>query len=154
MLPRLIAIVAMASNRVIGRAGTLPWHYPEDLQFFKRTTLGHTILMGRKTFDSIGKPLPKRRNVVLSHNMEPREGVEVIRHLDELVTAPDETVFLIGGAQLFGALMPQCQGLYLTFIQEPHEGDTLLPPFEHLFGAPAIVGVSEGMEFRYYERAS
>ena len=78
-LPRLIAIVGMASNRVIGKDGTLPWRLPEDLKFFKKTTLGHPILMGRKTFDSIGKPLPGRRNIVLSRTMESREGVEVIQ---------------------------------------------------------------------------
>ncbi len=149
-LPRLIAIVGMASNRVIGKDGTLPWRLPEDLRFFKKTTLGHPILMGRKTFDSIGKPLPGRRNIVLSSTMEAREGVEVIRSLDELVA--DEEVFLIGGAQLFETLLPVCAGMYLTWIEHPYEGDTLFPPFEHLFEAPEVVGSSEGMEFRYYKR--
>ena len=149
-LPRLIAIVGMASNRVIGKDGTLPWRLPEDLKFFKKTTLGHPILMGRKTFDSIGKPLPGRRNIVLSSTMEPREGVEVIRNLDELVA--DEEVFLIGGAQLFETLLPECAGMYLTWIEHPYEGDTFFPPFEHLFEAPEVVGSSEGMEFRYYKR--
>ncbi|MDB6138088.1 MAG: dihydrofolate reductase [Verrucomicrobiaceae bacterium] len=155
-LPRLIAIVGMASNRVIGKDGTLPWRLPEDLKFFKKTTLGHPILMGRKTFDSIGKPLPGRRNMVLSHAMEPREGVEVIHEpgeLDNLCQA-DEEVFLIGGAQLFETLLPNCAGLYLTWIEHPYEGDTFFPAFEHLFEEPEIVGSSEGMEFRYYKRKS
>jgi dihydrofolate reductase len=72
ILPRLIGIVAMDRKRAIGKGGTLPWHFPEDLKFFKETTSGGTVLMGRKTFDSIGKPLPKRRNLVLSRSMEPR----------------------------------------------------------------------------------
>ena len=150
-LPRLIAIVGMASNRVIGKDGTLPWRLPEDLKFFKKTTLGHPILMGRKTFDSIGKPLPGRRNIVLSRTMEPREGVEVVRDVKEL-RASDEEVFLIGGAQLFDEMLPQCAGLYLTWIEHPYEGDTFFPPFEHLFEAPEVVGSSEGLEFRYYKR--
>jgi dihydrofolate reductase len=153
-MPRLIAIVAMSSNRVIGREGKLPWHFSEDLKFFKRTTLGHPILMGRATFDSIGKPLPGRRNIVLSRTMAPREGVEVIREIAELqalVTA-EETVFVIGGAQVFQDLLPQCQGMYLTWIDQPFEGDTFLPPFEHLFRLKEVVGQAEGLEFRYYER--
>ncbi|MDB6004557.1 MAG: folA [Prosthecobacter sp.] len=152
---RLIAIVAMSSNRVIGREGKLPWHFPEDLKFFKRTTLGHPILMGRATFDSIGRPLPGRQNIVLSHTMAPREGVTVIRNAAELsqVSGSAETVFVIGGARVFEELLPRCDGLYLTWIAEPYEGDVLLPPFEHLFELKEIVGQSEGLEFRYYERS-
>jgi dihydrofolate reductase len=153
-MPRLVAIVAMSSNRVIGREGKLPWHFPEDLKFFKRTTLGHPILMGRATFDSIGRPLPGRQNIVLSHTMAPREGVTVIRSAAELpqVYGEAETVFVIGGARVFEEFLPQCDGLYLTFITEEYEGDVLLPPFEHLFQLKEIVGQSEGLEFRYYER--
>lgn len=151
---RLIAIVAMSSNRVIGREGKLPWHFPEDLKFFKSTTLGHPILMGRATFDSIGRPLPGRQNIVLSHTMLPREGVTVIRSAAELPQAcgSSETVFIIGGARVFEELLPQCDGLYLTWITAPYEGDVLLPPFEHLFKLKEIVGRSEDLEFRYYER--
>ncbi|MCX6848908.1 MAG: dihydrofolate reductase [Verrucomicrobia bacterium] len=153
-MPRLIAIVAMSSNRVIGREGKLPWHFPEDLKFFKRTTLGHPILMGRATFDSIGRPLPGRQNIVLSNTMAPREGLTVIRSAAELpqVCGEAETVFVIGGARVFEELLPKCDGLYLTWITAPYEGDVLLPPFEHLFQLKEIVGQSEGLEFRYYER--
>ena len=153
-MPRLIAIVAMSSNRVIGREGKLPWHFPEDLKFFKRTTLGHPILMGRATFDSIGRPLPGRQNIVLSHTMAAREGVTVIRSAAALpqVCGAAETVFVIGGARVFEELLPQCAGLYLTYITAPYEGDVLLPPFEHLFQLKEVVGQSEGLEFRYYER--
>lgn len=150
--PRLIAIVGMASNRVIGKDGTLPWHLPEDLKFFKKTTMGHPILMGRRTFDSIGRPLPGRRNIVLSRTMALREGVEVIGSLDELRCTEGEVVFLIGGAQLFETLLPQCDEMYLTWIEHPYEGDALFPPFEHLFGGPEVVGAGEGMEFRHYCR--
>ncbi len=153
-LPPLIAIVAMASNRVIGKDGTLPWRLPEDLKFFKKTTLGHPILMGRRTFESLGKPLPGRRNIVLSRTMPEREGVDVIRSLDELagLAIEAEKVFVIGGAQLFEALLPHCEGMYLTWVEHPYEGDTWLPPFESLFAESQVIGRSEGMEFRYYER--
>jgi len=154
MPARLIAIVAMSSNRVIGKDGTLPWHLPEDLKFFKKTTLGHPILMGRKTFDSIGRPLPGRRNIVLSRTMQPREGVEVIRDLSELRCENDEQVFLIGGAQLFESFLPQCAGMYLTYIEKAYEGDVHFPPFEHLFEVPEVVGQGEGIEFRYYRRSA
>ena len=153
-MPRLIAIVAMSANRVIGREGKLPWHYPEDLKFFKRTTLGHPILMGRATFDSIGRPLPGRQNIVLSRTMAPREGVTVIREVSELpqVCGEAETVFVIGGARVFEELLPQCDGLYLTYITKDYEGDVLLPPFEHLFTLKEIREKTEDMEFRYYSK--
>jgi len=153
-MPRLIAIVAMSANRVIGREGKLPWHYPEDLKFFKRTTLGHPILMGRATFDSIGRPLPGRQNIVLSRTMAPREGVTVIREISELtqVCGEAETVFVIGGARVFEELLPQCDGLYLTYITKDYEGDVLLPPFEHLFTLKEIREKTEDMEFRYYSK--
>lgn len=150
---RLIAIVAMSANRVIGREGKLPWHYPEDLKFFKRTTLGHPILMGRATFDSIGRPLPGRQNIVLSRTMPPREGVTVIRDASELpnVCGDAETVFVIGGARVFEELLPQCDGLYLTFICREYEGNVFLPPFEHLFQLTEVLDQTDDLEFRYYE---
>lgn len=153
-MPRLTAIVAMSANRVIGREGKLPWHYPEDLKFFKRTTLGHPILMGRATFDSIGRPLPGRQNIVLSSTMAPCEGVTVIRSVSELpqVCGDEETVFVIGGARLFEELLPQCDGLYLTYIDKDYEGDVLLPPFEHHFHLAEILESSGDLEFRRYER--
>ena len=148
----------MASNRVIGREGNLPWHAPEDLKFFKRTTLGHPVLMGRRTFESIltqlGKPLPGRENIVLSTTMPPREGVHVIRSMDDLATVPGlaSPVFLIGGAQLYETLLPQCDELLLTFIEQSHEGDAFFPAFEHLFELKELLGKSAGLEFRRYKR--
>ena len=105
--PRLSAIVAMAANRVIGRDGSLPWHYPEDLKFFKRTTLGHPIIMGRATYESIGRALPGRLNIVLSSTLPPTDGITLIRSLDELsaVCPPDQKAFVIGGARLFEDLL-------------------------------------------------
>ncbi len=155
---QLIAIAAMASNRVIGREGKLPWHLPEDLKFFKKTTLGHPVLMGRKTFDSIvaqlGKPLPGRRNIVLSRTMAPQDGVTVIRDVSELASLPELTspVFLIGGAQLYETLLPHCNELLLTYVEAPHEGDAFFPPFEDLFEFKEVLGSGDGFEFRSYRR--
>ena len=157
---KLIAIVAMSANRVIGRDGKLPWHYPEDLKFFKKTTLGHPVLMGRATFDSIlsaiGKPLPGRQNIVLSRTLEPREGVTILRELSELreTCESNATVFVIGGAQIFAELLPRCDGFYLTHIAKEFEGDVFLPPFEHLFRLKEVINTSGDLEFRYYEALS
>lgn len=148
----------MASNRVIGQGGKLPWHLPEDLKFFKQTTLGHPVLMGRRTFDSIvaqlGKPLPGRINIVVSETMPPREGVYVIGNVEDLATVPGLTspVFLIGGAQLYGTLLPECDELILTFLEQPYEGDTLFPAFEDKFDLSEVLGRGDGFEFRRYKR--
>src|SRR6478609_6948146 len=156
--PKLIAIAAMASNRVIGRNGELPWHLPEDLKFFKQTTLGHPVLMGRRTFESIlarlGKPLPGRLNIVLSENMPEREDAHVIRGVDELAKVPGITspLFLIGGAQLYETLLPRCDELLLTFLNRPYEGDTFFPPFEADFVLSEVLGKGDGFEFRRYKR--
>ncbi|WP_009959253.1 dihydrofolate reductase [Verrucomicrobium spinosum] len=156
---QLIAIAAMASNRVIGRDGTLPWHLPEDLKFFKKTTAGHPVLMGRKTFESIvaalGKPLPNRRNIVLSSTLAPQEGVEVIPHLASLsqLSALTSPVYLIGGAQLYEALLPVCDELLLTWIDQPYEGDAFFPAFEGDFSLREVLGHGEGFEFRRYVRS-
>ena len=155
---KLIAIAAMAANRVIGREGKLPWHLPEDLKFFKRTTLGHPVLMGRRTFESIlaqlGKPLPGRLNIVLSSTLPPREGVHVIKNIEELVSVPGLTspVFLIGGAQLYATLLPDCEELLLTHIAQPHEGDAFFPAYEEQFTLSEVLGGGEGFEFRRYRR--
>lgn len=151
---RLAAIVATDARRVIGHQGALPWHHPEDLKFFKRTTLGHPVLMGRTTFESIGRPLPGRHNLVLSRTMPPREGITVLRDLAELEAACTgvERVFVIGGAQVYAELLPQCDELYLTLVAGEHEGDAFFPPYEALFELTEVLGQAEGLEFRRYER--
>lgn len=152
--PRLAAIAAMDARRVIGNAGALPWHHPEDLKFFKRTTLGHPVLMGRTTFESIGRPLPGRQNLVLSRTLPEREGVTVIRDLGGLGAhcAEGETVFVIGGAQVYAWLLPYCETLYLTLVSGEHEGDTFFPAFEADFELVEVLGRTEELEFRRYAR--
>lgn len=128
------AVVAMAANRVIGREGRLPWSLPDDLRFFKKLTLGHPVVMGRRTHESIGRPLPGRRNIVLSRSAGALPGCEVIASpgdLDSLGLEGD--VFLIGGAEVFRLLLPRCESVYLSRLHQAAEGDALMPPFEQDF---------------------
>jgi dihydrofolate reductase len=130
------AIVAMAENRVIGNAGMIPWHLPEDFKFFKATTMGHAILMGRKTYESIGKPLPGRENIVLSRTMPETPGVTVIRSPEELKEPTDgRDLFVIGGEEIYRLLLPRIQELYVTKVPRSIEGDTRFPEFEDQFDA-------------------
>jgi len=136
------AIVAMAENRVIGNAGTIPWHLPEDFKFFKATTMGHAILMGRKTYASIGRPLPGRENIVLSRFMPTESvpaGVTIIRSLDELKELENKLngrdLFVIGGEEIYRLLLPRVQELYVTKVPRSIDGDTRFPEFESQFDA-------------------
>jgi dihydrofolate reductase len=145
------AIAAMSLNRVIGSQGRIPWHLPEDLKFFKRTTLGHVILMGRKTYNSLGKPLPGRENWVVSSRFIP--GVRVIRDLREITEPGDgRELFLIGGAQLYAELLTKCSDLFLTLVKREVAGDTFFPAFESAFRLEEIILDSPEMEIRRYAR--
>ncbi len=148
------AIVAMASNRVIGRDGALPWHLPEDFKWFKKTTLGRPIVMGRKTWESIGRPLPGRRNIVVSRSWnEAPEGAEVVGSVEALAKLDLEgEVFVIGGAGLYEAMLPLCAEVLLSYVFEAHEGDTEFPPFETDFAEPEIVERFNAFEVRRYIR--
>ena len=129
-------VVAMDSRRAIGLRNSLPWRLPEDLKLFKRLTLGHPILMGRKTWESLGRPLPGRQNIVLTRDPAyVAEGALVIRHPDELkaLELTDSEVMVIGGAQVYAAMMPLMDKLYVSEVHGEHEADTFFPPFEHLF---------------------
>ena len=130
----------MAENRIIGNAGTIPWHLPEDFKFFKTTTMGHAILMGRKTYESIGRPLPGRENIVLSRTMPETSGITVIRSLDELKEQADgRDLFVIGGEEIYRLLLPKVQELYVTKVPRTIEGDTHFPEFESQFDTSAKV---------------
>jgi dihydrofolate reductase len=147
------AIAAMARNRVIGAAGTIPWHLPADFRWFKRATLGGVVVMGRKTFESLGKPLPGRRNVVISASAE-FEGVEMLRSLealDEAAYAP-APVWIIGGGVLYERALPACSDLFLSLVAAEPEGDTFFPPFENLFKLDSIVESHPEFEVRHYRR--
>jgi dihydrofolate reductase len=127
---RLSAIVAMASNRIIGANNQLPWRLPADLARFKRLTLGHTLVMGRKTYESIGRPLPGRTMIVVTRQRGyAPEGVKVAHSVDEALALAqgDDEVFIIGGAELYAQTMDRLDRLYLTRIEREFPGDTSFP---------------------------
>lgn len=142
----------MSENRVIGADGKIPWHVSEDMKFFKRTTLGHIVLMGRKTYESMGRPLPGRENWVVSRSGE-IPGVRMIHDLGE-ITAPTDgrTLFVIGGSQVYEQLLPRCSELLLTLIKRTVEGDAFFPPFEHLFEDAGVVLDNDEMVVRRFVR--
>jgi dihydrofolate reductase len=131
---KLVIIAAIAKNRVIGKDGKLPWHISDDLKRFKRLTSGHAILMGRRTYESLGQPLPHRRNVVLTSR--PIPGVETYPSLPEALNAlkDQERVFVIGGGNVFSQLIEHADALYLTHVERDVQGDVFFPPYEHLIG--------------------
>ncbi len=135
--PHIVLIAAMAANRVIGRDNTIPWHLPGDLARFKRITMGHPVIMGRRTYQSIGRALPGRRNIVLTRNANfTAADCEVVASLDEALRRCDgeEKVFIIGGEQLYRDAMPLADEIILTVLDREVEGDTRFPEVpEELF---------------------
>ena len=133
--PRLELVAALAANGVIGREGQLPWHLPDDLRHFKHLTLGHAIIRGRRTHESLGKALPGRQNIVVSQTLAaaPHAEVELARSLDEAVVLAAKSpppAFVIGGAVLYAAALPRVQVMHLTELEAAVEGDTLFPRFD------------------------
>ena len=129
---RLSIVVAMDGNRLIGKDNQLPWYLPADLAFFKKLTTGNTILMGRKTFDSIGRPLPSRRNIIITRNTNIEiTGCEVVNSIEEALSlAQGETeVMVIGGAKLYQQILPIADRLYITQIESEFDGDTYFPSY-------------------------
>lgn len=154
MSPTLSLIAAMARNRVIGIDNRLPWHLPEDLKHFKALTLGHPIVMGRKTFESIGRPLPGRTSIVISRNPQwQADGCLVAGSIAQglaLAPAADE-VFVIGGAELYGQALGLAQRLYLTEIDADFAGDAYFPPIDmaQWQEAERVVHEDDGRGFGY-----
>jgi len=133
---RIALIAAMAKNNVIGKDNDMPWHLPDDLKFFKSKTVGRPVIMGRKTFESIGsRPLPNRPNLVISRNPAfVGEGVTVFTSVDEaLATLTDvEEVIIMGGGQLYAQMLPHADRLYVTLIDAEIDGDTFFPNWQAL----------------------
>ena len=125
-------IVAVAANGVIGDNNSLLWHISEDLRNFKRITSGHPVVMGRKTFESLGRPLPNRTNVVVSRTVTEIEGCRVAASLDEAIAMfpEDEEVFIIGGAQIYAQALDSADKIYLTRVEHDYEGDTSFPEWD------------------------
>jgi dihydrofolate reductase len=188
------AVAAMSLNRVIGRDGAIPWHLPEDFKWFKQLTSGHLVIMGRKTFDSLPKPLPNRTNIVvtrkaseLSHDQgfvakcgqfpvvedwagrlqsganliaadgaAPRE-VWLVESLDQLVAAlekhsPVRELFVIGGSEIYGQLLPRCSDVYISQVMREVEGDAFFPEFESEFDLVDVPLHTPDFEVRHFRR--
>ena len=155
MTARICLVAAMAANRVIGRNNALPWHLPPDLKRFKALTLGHPVVMGRKTYESIGKPLPGRRNLVITRNRDYlAAGCEVVHTLDAALTAcaDDKEIYIIGGAELYRESLPHAQRLEFTEIHAEFDGDARFPEYSpsewHETGRETH-GSEAGIPFRY-----
>jgi len=146
---RVIAIAAMAENRVIGAANTLPWHLPEDLKWFRECTRGRTLLMGRKTFASIGRPLPRRRTLVLTRRAEPIDGVELVHSVEEALARAAESgdgqLWVCGGAEVYALTLPLWDELRLTRVKRTVEGDAVFPAFEDRFALESVIRETEAM---------
>lgn len=133
---KLSILVALSENGVIGREGDLPWRLPDELQFVKRTTMGHTLLMGRKTYESIGRPLPGRTSIVVSRNPDyaPHPDVIVVESFDQAIETAEargETeAFVFGGESIYAEALPRADRLYLTRVHATIEGDAFFPRFD------------------------
>jgi dihydrofolate reductase len=131
---KITIIVAASENSVIGYKNTLPWHISEDLKNFKKITINHSVIMGRKTFESIGKPLKDRRNIVISRDKTLKiEGVEVVNSLDDAVcrTKDENEIFIIGGEQIYKIALPIATNMHITRVYRTIEGDAFFPTFEN-----------------------
>ena len=153
----LALIVAVARNGVIGKDGGLPWHVSEDLKHFKKTTHGHAVIMGRKTHDSIGRPLPKRRNIVVTRQTGTLfPGCEAAHSLDEaiaLARTTDDCPFIIGGASLYEEALPLATELHLTTIDEDVDGDAYFPEdLSEFVEVESRKGETAGVVFRLLRR--
>lgn len=125
-------IFAMDKNRLIGKENRLPWKLPADMAYFREVTTGHTVIMGRKTFEAIGKALPGRRNIVITREKAYfAPGCEVLGSVEEVLKNVKDEAFVIGGAEIYKAFLPYCKRLYITLIDAEFEGDTYFPEIDY-----------------------
>ena len=161
-MARLSLVAAIARNRVIGVGGRLPWHLPEDLQRFKRLTMGAAVIMGRRTYESIGRSLPGRRNIVVTRQAAARwSGCAVAPSLAAALSlaADSPEAFVIGGAALYAEALPHARRLYLTLIDAAYDGDTWFPEFaaaawREVSREPGIGASGVPYSFVTYERSA
>jgi dihydrofolate reductase len=156
--PKISMVVAVSENLVIGKDGWMPWNIPSDLKHFKKITAGHPIIMGRKTFESIGKPLPKRTNIVVTRDLNYSfEGVKVVSSLKNAILEAgkidQEEIFVIGGGQIYKQALELADKLYLTLVQGEFEGDTFFPEYRNIFTKTVSEFQSEenGFKFSFLE---
>ncbi|MBT7407667.1 MAG: dihydrofolate reductase [Nitrosomonadales bacterium] len=160
-MKKITIIVAVSENLVIGHRNTLPWHISEDLKNFKKITLNHSVIMGRKTFESIGKPLKYRRNIVISRNKNLQiSGVEIASSLDDAIclTKAEDEVFIIGGEQIYEIALPIATNMFITKVHSTIEGDAFFPNFDENQWKKLTqndLESEEGIKFSFisYERA-
>lgn len=151
--PRISLIAALSENRVIGKEGRIPWHLKDDFRRFKERTTGHPIIMGRKTYESIGRPLPGRTNIVITRDTS-REtpGCVVVGSLSEALAKAreieSEEVFVIGGGQIYTEALAEADRLYLTLVHAIMDGDAFFPEYSHIFGKVAESEESEEGAYR------
>ncbi|MGE6488751.1 dihydrofolate reductase [Paenisporosarcina sp. NPDC076898] len=149
-------IVAHDINRVIGKDNKMPWHIPNELAYFKEKTMGKAIVMGRNTFESIGRPLPGRLNIVISRNTAYKaDGVTVVHSIEdaiELARKHHEEVMIIGGEQIFKEVLPYTDLMYVTLIQKEFEGDTFFPSYDRewsIASASKPITTDNGLKYQY-----
>lgn len=145
-------VVAVASNGIIGGNNTLLWHIGEDMRMFRRLTTGHTVIMGRRTFESLGRPLPNRRNIVITSSLKEIDGCETARSLDEALkmASDEEETFIIGGGSVYREALPKCTRLYLTEVHRAYEGDVSFPEIDRdIWRETSRQDFSRGEKFEY-----
>jgi dihydrofolate reductase len=146
------AIAAMSLNRVIGCGNRIPWHLPDDFKWFKKMTTGQIVIMGRKTFESIGRPLPNRETIVLSRRNAVLPGVRVLTDLGQIdLGGEDREAFICGGAEIYAQALPLCSDLYLTLVKRTVEGDAFFPPFEDRFEQVAVIEDRPDFQILHYK---
>jgi dihydrofolate reductase len=148
------AIAAMSLNRVIGSGNQIPWHLPDDFKWFKAVTMGHVLVMGRKTFESIGRPLPGRETIVLTRGGWTHPIVKLATSLDHLPLAQGDgrTVFIAGGAEIYRQALPVCDELLLTLVKREVDGDAFFPPFEQEFELAETIRATPEFDILQYRR--
>lgn len=129
----MIGIAAISKNGIIGSGGKIPWHLPEDFKWFKKVTMGHVLVMGRKTFESIGKALPGRSTYVLTRSAFQAEGVESISDISQVQPKEKQAIFLCGGGEIYQQYLPLCSSLYLTHLHKDVAGDAVFPAYSDFF---------------------
>ncbi|MFQ3595623.1 MAG: dihydrofolate reductase [Sphingomonadaceae bacterium] len=158
--PEIVLVVAAAENGVIGRNGAMPWHLPEDLRRFKRMTVGHAVLMGRKTFEAIGRPLPGRHNIVLTRDSSWKaEGVTAAANLAEAIAAAGldprtraDPFFVIGGGAIYALCQPIATRVELTRVHQTPAGDTHFPPLDAREWSLVVSEPGEGVTYETWVR--
>lgn len=149
------AIAAVSLNGVIGKDNSIPWYLPGDWKWVKERTAGQIVVMGRKTFDSIGRPLPNRENIIVSRSMEERDGLRVVRDLSEVEEIQTEKeIWIFGGEQIYRQALPNCDELYLTVVNQNVQGDTYFPEFEGQYALKGVLRKEAEFRILLYVRKS